>query len=71
MIDYIELIYFDLIKLITGMITPSIFNYFITNGHDSSLALFIDIMAGDDISSTEHINDSDIFSVIDFRSSTV
>lgn len=37
MIDDIELIYFDLIKLITEMITPSIFNYFITNGHDRSL----------------------------------
>lgn len=65
MIDDIELIYFDLIKLITEMITPSIFNYFITNGHDSSLIVhrYIYIMADDEIfESMEHKNDSDIFS---------
>lgn len=53
MIDDIELIYFDLIKLITGMITPSIFNYFITNGHDSSLTVYIiDIQWLDDVISS-------------------
>lgn len=64
MIDDIELIYFDLIKLITEMITPSIFNYFITNGHDSSLTVHRYIIMSDDeiFEGMEHKNDSDIFS---------
>lgn len=76
MIDDIELIYFDLIKLITEMITPSIFNYFILQMDMTvSLTVFV-ILHGFYkwlmmILQARNIKMTQIFSVIDFRFSTV